>query len=204
MTESEDSTNASQPQDSPYAPPPMVSELPVSTPATSVSAMPIPVALVVIYSAIATALTMFLVMSLNRVLPNEYGFLILFSPTLVLAGFVALFFLVADTNGPVAAISLAWKTAIVILVPPASMICFVPTCVGSTILLMPLIERTMDSFGIAIPIFIAYTVTCLIVAVRLRNRIVQRSQSVMPSYSEFEAGTSSALPFSVPEARKPK
>jgi hypothetical protein len=204
MTEPEDSTSASQPQASPYAPPPMISEVASAAPASPTLVMPIPVTLVVIYSAVATALTMFLVMAINNVLPNEFGLLILASPIFAMAGFVAMFFLTADINGPVAAISLSWKTLMVCLVPLASMICFVPTCVGSTIFLMPIITRGMNEFGLAIPIFIAYTATCFIVVYRLRSRIVRRSLKIEPNDSQITIGASTDSPFSVPDVRKPE
>jgi len=63
--------------------------------------------------------------------------------------------------------STAWKVAMATLVPPVSLLIFVPTCVGSTIFMMPMGGSYVSMI---FPIGIAYFATAIVISRRLRWR----------------------------------
>ncbi len=97
-------------------------------------------------------------------------------PLIEIAFFVVICF--AWFGGPAAlpGRSRGWKVLMVLLVPPASLLLFIPTCVGTGIVALPLLGSTNifpNELALVIPVFAAYWVTCVVVAFRLRSRLQQ-------------------------------
>ena len=199
MPEPDKADRTSAGDESPYAPPPMIADSPSLGPTQPVP--PLPVAFIFIYSLIATAVTM----GLATLETGPYSYFPLFAliglPTIAIAGFIALYFSATGPQAPLASISITWKVLMLILVPPASMICFVPTCIGSTVFLLPIFRPPRNDWGLVLPILLAYTTTCFMVAHRLRSRIVRIAVPVEPSYPQIVASDNEQSPFAAPKAK---
>ena len=94
--------------------------------------------------------------------------LVLVSPLAFFAGFVLVCIWWYGANPLVTPRSVAWKVAMTTLIPPVSLLIFVPTCVGSSIFIMPSISGSV--LTMALPIGIAYFATALVISLRLRRR----------------------------------
>lgn len=98
--------------------------------------------------------------------------LVLVSPLVFLAGFVLVCIWWYGADPLVIPRSVAWKVAMTTLIPPVSLLIFIPTCVGSTIFIMPGMAGSF--LTMALPIGIAYFATALVISLRLRRRFHAR------------------------------
>jgi|GEM_PF-2642749 len=105
--------------------------------------------------------------------------LVFSSPLIAIAGFVWLCFAYFGGSGG-AARSMLWQVFITIAVPFASMILFVPTCIGTGIVMLPGLGSQLGNMTFIVPIFITYWVTCFVVAMRMRSRLRRPSSELPP------------------------
>lgn len=139
---------------------------------------PLPIAASVLFAVVASGLTV-AATSASALTINAYfplaPFVMFFGPP-VLIGFFVLFAIAFYSSNPLLiSKSIGWKILMVLLVPPVSMLVFVPTCVGSTIFMMPLFYRTRSSeWLMLLPMFIAYFICAVVISRRLRWRFIKR------------------------------
>jgi hypothetical protein len=162
---------------SPYAPPSMIDERGVVS-----DSLPqrLPVALSLVYAIAMAVVTGLIIVLMESSSGSEWLMVLLFSsPLLAVAGFVWLCFAWFDGSGG-AARSTLWKIGVTIAVPFASMLLFVPTCLGTGIFVMPMMSSSLSRMAIIIPIFTAYWATCFIVAIRMRSRVGRHAGQILP------------------------
>jgi hypothetical protein len=90
--------------------------------------------------------------------------LMLLGPAFLLAGFVLVCIAWHSANPLSIAKSTAWKLMMTVLLPPTSLLLFVPTCVGSSIFIIPLMQPPIGSVVMIIPTAIAYFICALIIS----------------------------------------
>lgn len=134
-----------------------------------------PIAGSVLFALIASFVTIASATASSRVMNVYFPFALFFGP-LVLIGFFVLTAIAFYSSNPlVISRSTGWKLLMTLLVPPVSMLVFVPTCVGSTMFMMPFAFRWVSSeWVMLIPVFIAYFVCAVVISRRLRWRFVKR------------------------------
>jgi len=133
-----------------------------------IPAMPFVIPLM--FAALASAL---MVGSLELGIADYYdlGFLVVvLSPMVFLGGFVLVCLQWYGATPLVIPRSTAWKFAMTTLVPPVSLLIFVPTCVGSTIFMVPSWKGSSSFLWMILPIGIAYFATAIVISRRLRHR----------------------------------
>jgi hypothetical protein len=162
---------------SPYQPPAMIEddeERKLDWDAEPVKAMPFAIPL--LFAGLASGLTVG-TMALGIVDSYDYSafLLVLASPIALLAGFVLVCIWWYGANPLVIPRSVAWKVAMTTLIPPVSLLIFIPTCVGSTIFIMPSMAGSV--LTMALPIGIAYFATALVISLRLRRRFHVRKSA---------------------------
>ncbi len=163
---------------SPYAPPPIIEgDEPLALELANVPRVPWAVTLG--YALVATLLTIVIpfrgmLVGLNDSGPFDDGsfyLAVLAAPPIAIAGFVLLCLFVMGSGGLLPSRSLAWRTVMVLLVPLAAMLVFIPTCIGSTMFTMPFLAGSIGPVAMALPIFIAFWITLAFVELRLRRRL---------------------------------
>jgi len=157
-------------QPSPYAPPPVVDER-IDLGLTVLPAG-LPIGISLAYAVGATMASGVLMLSMSSGFRDFVGYALFASPVVLMAGFVLLCFAYFEHGGG-AIRSVAWKATVAILVPISSMILFVPTCIGSGIFVFSTIGNALGEMTVAIPFFIGYWVTCLVIAMRIRSRMAR-------------------------------
>lgn len=130
---------------------------------------PLPIAAAVLFAAIASGITVAGASLAGMMMHSKSPWAFVFGP-LVLVGLFVLAAIVFYSNNPLLiSKSTGWKILMVLLVPPVSMLVFVPTCVGSTMFMMPFVFRRASSeWLMLVPVFIAYFVCAVIISRRLR------------------------------------
>jgi hypothetical protein len=135
---------------------------------------PIPVAAAVLFGIFASALSVGGVMlagnASSSFLTNLFPLAIFFGPLALIGGFVAFSIAYYSANPLLVSKSTGWKILMVLLVPPVSMLVFVPTCVGTTIFMLPMANEITMVF----PTFLAYFVCAWVIARRMRWRYAKR------------------------------
>jgi len=189
-----------------YAPPPEVVD--TDTPVLMNFDGPVmPIWLTVAYSVIATAIT-FGCIFFAGFFDTDFGEQLFFVvPYLLISGFVGICFLILDRGLPLPGRSLAWKVFLVFAVPPTSMICFVPTCIGSVFVVFPVlaISGVFGTWAICIPVLIAYLVTFRVIAYRLRKKLLTRPRSsIAAPFSDLAPTFGSEGSFSSTFESKPQ
>lgn len=178
MTDPAESNEKSANQPSPYAPPAILDENLAAVEGMLPERMPFAVSLVyAIVMAVVTGLLIGLMDS--SVGGGSVTLLVFSSPLVAIAGFVWICFAYFAGKGG-AAKSLLWKLFITIAVPFASMVLFVPTCIGAGIVMLPGMGSKLGGMTFIIPIFIAYWVTCFVIAIRMRSRLRRPSSELLP------------------------
>lgn len=164
MAESEESNDRPLPESSPYAPPPVITEQPL--PKVELPAFPL--ALVLISSVVAAVLTSIIgPLMFNG--PSDYGAIALIaSPFVMIAAFILVYMSVLGAVFPAGTPTIAWKLFVLAAVPPASMICFVPTCFGTGIMVLPILN-TPGEWAFVVPLFFGYWSTLSLIAYRIRS-----------------------------------
>lgn len=164
MAESKESNDRTFPESSPYAPPPVVTEQPL--PKVELPAFPL--ALVLISSFVAAVLTS-VIGPLMFSGPSDYGVTVLIaSPFVMIAAFTLIYMSVLGNIFPAGTPTVAWKLVVLAAVPPASMICFVPTCFGTGIMVLPILDFPGE-WAFVVPLFFGYWSTLSLIAYRIRS-----------------------------------
>lgn len=164
MAESEESNNRPSPESSPYAPPPVINEQPLP----KVELPAFPQALVLISSVVAAVMTSVIgPLIFNG--PSNYGAIVLIaSPFVMIAAFILVYMSVLGNMFPAGTPTVAWKLFVLAAVPPASMICFVPTCFGTGIMVLPILNAPGE-WAFVVPLFFGYWSTLSLIAYRIRS-----------------------------------
>lgn len=136
---------------------------------------PLPIAASVLFAVVASGLTVGTTFRIASLTIGYFPFAFFFGPP-VLVGFFVFFAIAFYSSNPlVIAKSTGWKILMVLLVPPVSMLIFVPTCVGSAIFMMPVFYQAVSSEWLMfVPIFIAYFISAVVISRRLRWRFIKR------------------------------
>ena len=139
---------------------------------------PMPIAASALFGVLASGVTVATAAASSRMI-DVYFPLALFLGPLVLIGFFVLAAIAFYSSNPlVISKSTGWKFLMVFLVPPVSMLIFVPACVGSTMFMMPFMVRSpLSQWILFIPVFIAYFVCAVVISRRLRWRFIKRVDS---------------------------
>jgi len=96
---------------------------------------------------------------------SQYALLyMLLGPVFLIAGFVLVCIAWHSANPLSIAKSTAWKLMMTALLPPTSLLLFVPTCVGSSIFIIPLMQTPIGSVAMIVPTAMAYFVCALIIS----------------------------------------
>jgi len=105
---------------------------------------------------------------------NVYFPIALFLGPLVLIGVFVFAAIAFYSSNPLAIPkSTRWKVLMTLLVPPVSMLIFVPICIGSALFMVPWMVRSPSSEWILfIPVFIAYFASAAVISRRLRWRFL--------------------------------
>ena len=136
---------------------------------------PMPIAASVLFGIVASGLTVAAASASARLISVYFPFALFFGPLLLIGLFVLAAIAFYSSNPLVISKSTTWKVLMFLLVPPVSMLVFIPTCVGSTIFMMPLVARAGSSEWLMfLPIFIAYFACAVVVSRRLRWRFIKR------------------------------
>ena len=159
---------------SPYAPPPEVAG--EDNPFLVTSAVPkFPISLTALYSITATALTFgcfWFLGEAGSAWPMISLLLAIGTPYTIISSFVAVCFMMLGRGLVIPGRALAWKLFLVFAIPPASMVYFVPTCIGSSMAVISLVSN--DPWIMAIPLFMAYLVTFFFISKRIRKLLAAR------------------------------
>lgn len=117
---------------------------------------------------------------------------VIFGPCGIVGLFVYACIAYYSANPLVVSKSWVWKVLMVVLVPPVSMLVFVPTCVGSTVFLIPWTYLLGSrAWGIFVPVFLAYLVCAIIISRRMRWRFIKRD--VESGYADSRSSTTGPL-----------
>ena len=185
-----------EPEDvSPYAPPPIVQESlrpAVAQPPSLARSTPL---LYAIGATLATAALSFLPALFGGPSLN-IGLLLM--PFLGIAGFVALCLTMFSRRSDVRARSLVWKIFMMLAVPPAAMLVFVPACTGSAMIILPFVSMarlsSLQWLNFILPMFFALWLTCHVIATRFARRFANAQSLTAPGpYQEIASS-----PFSSP------
>ncbi len=134
---------------------------------------PLPIAASVLFAVVSSGLTV--AATFGDLASGYFPFAIFFGPLLLIGLFVLSAIAFYSSNPLVISKSTGWKILMVLLVPPVSMLIFVPTCVGSTIFMTPLAFRTsLSGWLMLLPFFIAYFACAVVISRRLRWRFIKR------------------------------
>lgn len=136
---------------------------------------PMPIAAAFLFGVVASGVTVASAAASSRIVNVYFPFALFFGPLVLIGGFVMVAIAFYSSNPLVISKSTGWKILMVLLVPPVSMLVFVPTCVGSTIFMMPFMIRSVSSEWIMlIPVFLGYFVCAVVISRRLRWRFIKR------------------------------
>jgi hypothetical protein len=139
------------------------------------SVPPMPIAASVLFGIVASGLTVATAFASTGMINNYFPFAIFLGPPLLIGLFVLTAITFYSSHPLVISKSTGWKILMVLLVPPVSMLVFVPTCIGSTIFMMPVVSRTGSSeWLMLLPVFIAYFACAVVISRRLRWRFIRR------------------------------
>jgi len=136
---------------------------------------PMPIAVSALFGILASGVTIASAAASARIV-NVYFPIALFLGPLVLIGVFVLAAIAFYSSNPLAMPkSTRWKVLMTLLVPPVSMLIFVPTCIAAALLMMPWMVRSPSSEWILfIPVFIAYFASAVVISRRLRWRFLKR------------------------------
>ncbi len=177
---------------SPYAPPPAESGASQGYVALKQYVEPFPIQLTVVATVMATVISgVFFIIGMGHPASGFLSFLFPFVAVAVFVGVCMSYF----QAGGAAARSLAWKTLMVLLIPAASVLLFVPTCFGTGLFMFATLSGTSLNNAVGpvlmfIPLFAGYFVTFAVIALRLRYRMPKPPVEAPGPWSEIAGSRS--------------
>jgi hypothetical protein len=130
---------------------------------------PMPISAAALFGVLASGVTIASAVASARIV-NVYFPIALFLWPLVLIGVFVFAAIAFYSSNPLAIPkSTRWKVLMTLLVPPVSMLIFVPICIGSALFMMPWMVRSPSSEWILfIPVFIAYFASAAVISRQLK------------------------------------